>query len=262
MAKKNRKRRGAKKHSGVVEPSNALTGRNRALDSLRGVAILLMIVDHVAFLFFDQNIELGQLRFFTRLSMPLFCILGGYLAAGKETVNWMRIAQVAVAACIVNLLYFPAYGQLEILVSLLLCYLGYAMIGKWMMLCAGGALLYAWDPTASSSLAADLWSGKACLLDFPFTIVATPFALGILLRKFGLPWAVGALLLLLPAIWLIPEPTVFVLWLTPVALLLVAGGCSKPSYSLRPLELIGRYPLRIYATQYVVLLGLALLTQQ
>ena len=55
----------------------AASSRNYCLDSLRGLAIVLMIVDHVAGILYGQNIGESWIRFATRLSMPLFCVLTG-----------------------------------------------------------------------------------------------------------------------------------------------------------------------------------------
>ncbi|MFK7737661.1 MAG: TraX family protein [Pirellulaceae bacterium] len=59
---------------------HGVNARYLSLDVLRGLAILLMVLDHVCWLFGDSRIAPDSLRIITRLSMPLFCVLTGYLA--------------------------------------------------------------------------------------------------------------------------------------------------------------------------------------
>lgn len=259
MVAKKRKKRQNKKRT-PVQPRPKDSGRNQAFDTLRGLAVVLMIVDHVAGVIFEQSIEIGQLRFLTRLSMPLFCVLAGYLVAGKTNVNWSRILQVAGAAILVNAAYVPYYGLFEILVSLLICYLLFAALKDWTMVFAGAAMLYSFDPTAPGP-AEWLWNGESNLLDYPLSIVIAPFAIGIALKKLKGPLAFAPLLALLPAFWLVPAPSVYVLWFTPLAVLLVNLAERKPILNVPALEWIGRYPLRVYVVQYLVVLGIALLLQ-
>lgn len=256
MLARKRKKKSAKQSQSKTLPSSD-KGRNLAFDTLRGLAIVMMIIDHVAAVAFEQNIELGQIRFFTRLSMPLFCVLTGYLVAGKTNVNWRRLLQVLLAAVVVNSLYVPYYGRFEILVSLLLSYLLFAAIGDWTMVFAGGALFYAFDPTAPGP-SQWLWNGQENLLDYPFSVVVTPFAIGIAFKKLSGWQAYLALTLLMPAFWLVPAPSVYVLWFVPLAVLLLKAADANPKLVVRPLAWVGKFPLQVYVVQYVLILGAAM----
>ncbi len=78
-----------------LDRSTSRGNRLRGLDAVRGLAIVLMIVDHVAGILFDLPIEVDNVRMLTRLSMPLFSVLMGYfLAAPKKSIgivfsNWL-----------------------------------------------------------------------------------------------------------------------------------------------------------------------------
>lgn len=226
--------------------------RNAALDTLRGLAILLMIVDHVAWLYFDQPIQPTSIRFVTRLSMPLFCVLTGYFALRSSDTNWARLGQVLLAAIVVNFAYFTLYGRLEILASLLVCYLLIAACKAWFMLAALAFLLFPWDVSAA-------------VFDYPISAVATCMAVGGIQRKWG--WQIGLSMAVLISLsllalrgWqgdfrIVSQPTVYVLIFLPLASGLLAVGTLRPAWSLRGLAWIGRYPLSVYVGQYFVLLA-------
>lgn len=213
-----------------------------------------MIVDHVAWLIFDQPIQLSSIRFATRLSMPLFCVITGYLLAGRQSVHWERVLQIAIAAGVVNLFYFTLYDQLEILASLLVCYLVYALTGNRFWIVLPVFLLFPQDPSAAR-------------FDFPLSVVATCVASGVLLRAYR--WKVACVTTVTVAVislacWLQPSEslwnstsTVYVLWFLPAAVGLVAIAERWPTLRLSWLEWIGLHPLSIYVTQYVVLLMLS-----
>lgn len=267
-----RKKRTARPRRTEREPSS---GRQRiqSLDLLRGVAIVLMIVDHVAYYLFQQNIEPGSVRLWTRLSMPLFCVLAGFLASAKwgdnktlelrlKATNWRRLAEVAVAMLVVNLLYYPTSGKLEILASLLISYLLAILAGthfKWACL---AFLVFPFDMTAR-------------VLDFPLSVVATCFATGVLLASYrleqssryslGISAGIAAGLLLLSGFQgghvLVTTPSVYVLLFLPFAVALTYAGLVWRNWRLPfdgfpLLNWVGRYPLIVYTLQYVVLLGL------
>ena len=64
--------------------------RLHSLDALRGLAIVLMIVDHVCGILLSINIEFAGVRFWTRLSMPLFAVLMGYLFDTQRPVGSLK----------------------------------------------------------------------------------------------------------------------------------------------------------------------------
>ena len=67
--------------------------RNQALDTLRGLAVLLMILDHAAVVFGLPEI----IRLYTRVAMPLFMAISGYLWTAHRP---HRLGLVALAAAL------------------------------------------------------------------------------------------------------------------------------------------------------------------
>ena len=248
-----RSKKSSKKKAAAAAPAQA-PERNACLDSLRGLAISLMIVDHIAWLFFSQPIEPNSIRMLTRLSMPLFCVLTGFFVLRRRSTNWERLFQVALAAAAVNLAYFTLYGKVEILAALLLCYLAIAGIGSWFLLGSVAFLLYPLDVTSS-------------FFDFPMSVVATCVAVGGVQRRIGWPAAMVLSVLIATGLmfdrffsdgfrW-VAAPTVYVLLMLPLAVTLTGAGQFRPHWRVPGLEWIGRYPLSIYVGQYLLLLLLA-----
>lgn len=61
--------------------------RNHTIDMIRGLAIFLMVVDHVIVAY-----ELDPFyRNFTRLALPLFMILAGFLSSGRFTRRYFQV---------------------------------------------------------------------------------------------------------------------------------------------------------------------------
>lgn len=269
-ARDGKKNKGSVQRGGKQDSANSSGNRLAALDTLRGFAIILMILDHVAFYFFDQLIELGSVRLLTRLSMPLFCVLSGYLTLESLTrvkgqndkesrsgrkpfaaARWKRLIQVAIAALIVNAFYYPTAGNFEILVSLLICYLLVALTGAYFALFFGAFLLFSVDKTA-------------VFLDYPLSIVATCVAAGVIFSLKGArlslacTTALAVLLfgqaLLATEFQVVTAPSVFVLLFSPVAVLLLWAATKWKDFRLPLLEHVGRYPLTTYTLQYVVIL--------
>lgn len=199
-----------------------------------------MIVDHIAW-FLNVPIEWGTIRFGTRLSMPLFCLLMGYFLIARSKVHGRRWLQIALVALVLNLGYYAFFGQVEILVSLVVCYGVYSFLGKWFLGLVPVVYLFPWDPSVG-------------FFDFPWTVVAGCVAQGMVLQRWGLRVALATGIGMLPACLLIPAPTQYVLYFVPVATLLGAWAADHPRYRLSWLEFVGRHPLKIYATQYLVIL--------
>lgn len=252
MAKRNRKTR---RHNPQHSPGKARE-RNAFLDSLRGLAILLMIVDHIAWLFSDVAIELGTVRFVTRLSMPLFCVLMGYFLvprSSRSATFWRRTGQLALAAVAVNAVYAVLYEQLEILACLVVCCLLFALIGKWFWVC----IFASWFVSIEQEFLVSPVEPSLPLFDFSLAAVATCVASGILLREHGVRWAAAGWIPVLLSIPTVTPPTVYVLYFLPLAVALVAWGASQPALAVPLLGLMGRFPLRIYVAQYAVLLAIS-----
>ncbi|MCB1026885.1 MAG: heparan-alpha-glucosaminide N-acetyltransferase domain-containing protein [Microthrixaceae bacterium] len=98
--------------SAVVQPrgagsahGEAVLRRDRTIDAIRGLAIILMIADHT--LGFAQNTDMAQPWMtvarlsITRAALPAFMVCSGILLAG-HSVSSRRWAQVLVAAVLVN----------------------------------------------------------------------------------------------------------------------------------------------------------------
>ena len=73
---------------------NTVKTRSKALDNLRGLAIFLMIFDHVLLVFHGPFVIRHTL---TRAAMPLFFVIGGHLI---KQVSW-RIAGIGVVGILI-----------------------------------------------------------------------------------------------------------------------------------------------------------------
>lgn len=250
--RKQRRNRGSLK-SGTPEPKNN-PGRNVYLDSLRGLAIVLMVVDHVAGILLSIPIDYSTIRLGTRLSMPLFAILMGYFFSAKgvplnspwrERFQIQRLLQILVAAAATSSLYYSYFGKLDILASLAICYFCYLILRSKFVLLVVALLLYRVDVTSQ-------------ILDFPLSIVLSLVAQGMLLRKMGLvPAAVSAIVLTLIGMGIVEKPSLLVLlFVLPATLLVGLAGQSK-GLSHPWLTFLGRYPLTVYVVQYFVIFGIA-----
>jgi hypothetical protein len=216
--------------------------RNRALDSLRGLAIGLMMVDHLAGILFGLTIRDSPVRSATRLAMPLFCVLMGYFLRDDRRNDWKRPAQILAACVAVNCLFYPLYGAVEILGSLLLTYLVFVISGRCFPFCVLAIAFYPIDPLRA-------W------LDYPPTIVLSFVAQGALLRRFGMTAAgLSGVWLALAAVWIDRlEPNGvnqrLCLFILP-ATLLVYFGSQFPAKRVPGFDWLGRYPLEVYVGQY------------
>lgn len=215
--------------------------RNAALDTLRGLAILLMVVDHVANFWFATRIEWDSLRMPTRLSMPLFAVLMGYFVGRKSEIPWNRLSQVAAVSAVVNVFFYPIHGKLEILASLLVCYPLAFVAGKYSPAVALVVFLFPLDPSAE-------------FFDYPLTLVACCVAQGQVLRHYGGRIGMAtSLVCCLSALYIIPVAKLTVLML-PVATGLVVWAIRYPNKDVPGLSLMGRYPLAIYLVHYLIVL--------
>jgi len=89
-------------------------GRLAFWDALRGAAILLMVLDHAAFVF-----GLEWVRDFTRFAMPLFMVTAGYLAT---RVGHRYVMVVAAALATLPMAWFLGLAFLHILTIFVLVY--------------------------------------------------------------------------------------------------------------------------------------------
>lgn len=233
-------------------------GRNAALDSVRGLAIVLMIVDHIAVISFDIAIATDNIRLVTRLALPLFAILFGYFLTCRPTqplsgspgptkqgpwAAFRRPAHILVAAFAANLVFVPEYGRLEILVSFLACSLLYLVLGRYFIVMLLPVALFQHDPTLD-------------VLDYPITLTASLVAIGMVLRLYGFQKAIlAASFATVAGLAFVPTPPLFVLLFAIPATCIVALASVSPELSVGWLALLGRYPLTTYVTQYYILFG-------
>lgn len=225
-------------------PRPAPKQRNHCLDAIRGLAIVLMIVDHAADLLFEIGIQPMSIRMPTRLSMPLFSILMGYFLAGSKQVNWNRFFQLMAATAIVNIAYFSIRSQVEILASLLVCYCLFLALRSFFVLLLPVAFFFVLDPSTN-------------YFDFSLSVVVGCVAQGMVLRQFGVRAAVSTAMVLLVATMVVSPPTQYVLYFVLPATLMIAWGISQPNRSVPLLSTTGRFPLTIYVAQYYVLIALS-----
>lgn len=228
-----------------VGANPSLPKRNAALDTLRGVAILLMVIDHVAFFFFDQPIGLDTIRLPTRLSFGLFTILMGYFLPPllDRPFNPRRLAEISLAALLLNAWYYDRYQRIEILGSLVVCYAIFLLLR--------GHFVWMWG-AFFACMAAEYLGYSKTIFDFPLTVVLTFVSQGIIVRRLGWQWGVLASCCLLVGSFTISPPTAYVFLFAPIATALVCAGIKFPNWRIPGLDLVGKYPLLFYCAQYLV----------
>lgn len=228
--------------------------RNPWLDAIRGLAIVLMLIDHGAGSWFDAKIATSDVRFWTRFSLPLFCVLMGFLIAARPRFHARRFLQIVLASVLVNLIYWPQHQEMEVLASLAITQVLATLLLLSPFSLAAGPLLVA-------TLALYQWDAIAWLFDYQLTLVGCLVGQGIVLRCFG--WPV-ALLTGVGLTWagfsgqfiheLDTHHLVFAFLVPATILIAIAdriASCRMPSWSgLDGLALIGMYPLTIYVTHY------------
>jgi surface polysaccharide O-acyltransferase-like enzyme len=212
------------------------------LDTLRGLAIVLMVVDHVADFWFGIPIAGSPIRFVTRMAMPLFCVLMGYFFQPSNRFRFKRLGQIALASLLANAVFWPYYHRIEILGCLLLAYLTFLASGRFFQLFVFAILLYPLD-------------NSTALLDFPISIVLSFVAQGMVLRHLGIvPALVTGTLLSSGALWIReidPRSVNYLLcFFVMPAILLVDLGQAFPRKRIPGLDFLGRHPLAAYLTQY------------
>lgn len=109
--------------------------RDAALDRLRGVAMVLMIVDH---LLAWVNVGFCLRMTITRASLPLFMVVAGNLMAGRLFPSWRRAVELVFSAAVATWLVqgLPFMAPLDVLVSFCLTLLAWpaARLMPWLSL--------------------------------------------------------------------------------------------------------------------------------
>lgn len=237
----------------VERAQRGVKRRNATIDSLRGLAILLMIVDHVCAILFNLDPNFESIRFATRFAMPMFAILMGYLLEASGRWNPTRHAQLALAALASNAVYWPLYGyqEFEILASLLFAYSLYQLMPRWFVGGLALVLVAPIDPTQA-------------FLNYRLSIVVSFVALGVLLRRQGWLSGLGAAVLITVAGfwigWLAPhDPSRLLFWFVVPVVFLIGGSRRFPDIGVYGLQQLGRYPLTAYLAQFAVIFTIAYL---
>ncbi|MEM6779448.1 MAG: acyltransferase family protein [Planctomycetota bacterium] len=240
----------AKTGEDLADDAAELPQRNAAVDTLRGLAVVLMVIDHIAAYWFDVRIEIASIRFATRLSMPLFCVLLGYFIPSNWEFRFKRYGQIFAAGIMANAIYWPLNHEFEILASLLAAGLVGTSLGPAAPIMMLSILAYPTDPLAS-------W------LDYQLTLVFPLVAQGIILRRIG--WkaaAVAGLVLLVMTLsgrWIqVTDTHRFVVWYLIPATVLLAMAQRWPDWQIRWLAWMGRHPLTIYVLHFYIIAAVML----
>lgn len=244
------------------------SGRNVAMDTLRGLSIVMMVIDHACGLIGDWSILESPVRIAMRLSMPLFAVLMGYFVKSPSSKSAFSLVdldsplksrwlQIGLAAVLVNLVFYPEYHCLDILCSFSLVALIAWVTGRafpWLVLVV---LIFPIDPT-------DGWP-QLGWMDFPLSIVLGFAALGNLQARYGhrvgLLVAAGMTAFYPLATSLTPGSAspLLLLFVFPAAAL-IALAEKFPDARLPGLDMLGRNPLKAYVIQYYVIFAIAKLT--
>lgn len=122
-----------------LNPSISCTGRNQSIDSLRGFAVVLMMLDHF-FVVFAPDFGPGRLTI-TRLAMPIFVVLFAALQADRfgsgrvhvvQHKRYERLLQLLVAGTLCSVIgLFLGMGQPDILLYFAAGYLVFPWLRLW-----------------------------------------------------------------------------------------------------------------------------------
>jgi hypothetical protein len=256
MAHKHNPRNKPSRDKPSGHPSANVEKRNPYLDSLRAISILVMVADHAAGILWRIPLDYGTVRFATRISMPIFVILMGYLLATRKTQvapdaepakRHKRLLQILMAATAVNLLYFPIFGTFDILVTLAICQLVYWAAKEKFVFAWFAVFFFPVDPTIG-------------ILDYPLSLILSLTAQGMIICQRGLKIGVVSGGLLTMAIWLFADkPSLLIFPFVLPATLLVGMAAKSIGLSFPALAKLGQYPLTIYVVQYYLLFAVAAL---
>lgn len=100
-----------------VQVETARSVRVAGLDRLRGLAVVLMVLDHVLLIVVGGGLALVLRLSVTRLSLPLFCVVAGALVVDRP--RWRRLGAVVLAGYVAMVIGYPlGIGQPDVLVVL------------------------------------------------------------------------------------------------------------------------------------------------
>jgi uncharacterized membrane protein len=211
--------------------------RMESMDALRGLAIIVMFLDHVLFLSPNSSFDPFSPRFFTRIAEPIFAVLVGYFLIGRENNKMLfRLLEILAVAFFVNVFFYALLGKFDILASLALSYLAYFALRDRIVLLLPAFVLFSLDPTLQ-------------LLDYPLSLVLSQVALGAAIRKGLGPLLLFAFLL---APLFVPAPYSYVALFTIAAGFLVLLAQKYRDIKVPLASQIGKKPLLYYVAQYIL----------
>jgi uncharacterized membrane protein len=221
--------------------------RIASMDVVRGLAILLMFVDHILFLLGYSSFSMFEPRFFTRMAEPLFAVLFGYFLVGRTENSLMgRFFEIMVVAILINILVYPFMGSLEILASFTLSFLAYALLRERIVFLMPLVLLFNLDPTTG-------------ILSYPIFLVLPQVALGVAMRK-GITPSISIIFALMSFFVVARFEFSFLFTALACAILLVAE--KHRGFSVPIIEHIGKRPLFFYVIQYIAAIILMIFARQ
>ena len=112
-----------------------------AFDQLRGVALLLMVLDHCLAAIGDPW-TLALRYTLTRAALPLFMVVSGHLAQNRSLPSPKRLAQLVVAAAAALLLVarLPYMASVDVLAVYLVALVPWPLVRRWPLAAIGVAL--------------------------------------------------------------------------------------------------------------------------
>lgn len=105
--------------------------RDRSIDALRGLAVLLMVLDHMLAGLWGDPVLLRVTV--TRVSLPLFMLVAGYLLRNRPRPSWRRYAQLCGAAAVSQLLVsrLDYMAPIDVLPIIAIALLGWPLAWRW-----------------------------------------------------------------------------------------------------------------------------------
>ena len=217
--------------------------RISSIDFLRGLAILLMFIDHIAYFVFHEDITITNIRLITRFAEPLFVLIFALFLDRDRKSLLKSFAVILAVSLIINLFAYGMFtNHLEVLASFLVCLAVQLLFpGIWPYLVLL-ALMVAVDPSG-------------LVLDYPLTVVLSQVAL---VKAYKQDRKLSFLMLPVFLLGSLVAPHSFNLTLLfTIPSLLVIDFCLRNrGFKNSLINFIGQRPMLFYALQYLVAGGI------